>query len=405
MSGILFLGVLVLLSAFFSGSETAFFSLGKVRLEKFKKKNRKALRIEALKDKPDYLLSSILLGNMFVNIALSSIVTVILINRFPEFGAILSVIVSSVIILIFGEILPKSIAIHTAERFALFSSYIMSVYSKLSRPICRLMLFISRQIFKRLFGNFQLKEDTLTEEELKEALKAGRAEGFIDLEEESMIHSVLDFADTKVSEIMTPRVDIKAVDIDSLPGDIEEEIKEIRHSYVLVFREKIDEIIGVLKTKEYFLSEDKNISLMLKQPLFIPETKRISSLLRDLTSKKEKISLVVDEYGGLSGLVTLEDIQEEIFGEIYDEYENPSEPVKRISEKEFLVSAKTAVKDLNSQMDLTLPEEEDSLGGFILSLIEHLPKEGEVVTYRDLEFVIVRATRRKIVKVLLKIKK
>lgn len=394
-----------MLSAFFSGSETAFFSLGKVRLEKFKKINRKALRIEALKGKPDYLLSSILLGNMFVNIALSSIVTVILVNRFPGVGAVISVFVSSVIILIFGEILPKSIAINTAEKFALFSSYIMSVYSKLSRPVCLMMLFISRQIFKRLFGNFQPKEDTLTEEELKEALKAGRAEGFIDLEEESMIHSILDFADTKVSEIMTPRVDIKAVDIDDSPGDIDKEIKEIRHSYIPVFKEKIDDIIGVLKTKEYFLSEDKNISLMLKQPKFIPETKRVSSLLRDLTSKKEKISLVVDEYGGLSGLVTLEDIQEEIFGEIYDEYENPSEEVKKISGKEFLVSAKTAVKDLNSRLGLNLPEEEDSLGGFILSLIERLPKEGEVITYRDLEFIIARATRRKIVKALLRIKK
>lgn len=397
---------LIVLSAFFSGSETAFFSLNQVRLEKFKKKNRKALQIERLKAKPDYLLSSILLGNMSVNIAFSSLIAAMFIKLDYQFGIFFSIVTSSLVILIFGEILPKGFAIHTAERFALLSSYILKIFHKIVWPLCWLLISVSRFLFRLVFRRETKEEDILTEEELKEALDVGKVQGFIDTQEKDMIHSILAFSDIEASQILTPRTEVKAVDIESPCEHIDKELKGIKHSYVPVFREDIDEIVGVLRTKDFFLNRGQDIKSLIRPPFFIPETKNIGDLLRELIARGEKIALVVDEYGGFSGVVTLEDIQEEIFGEFYDEYEVPKKNIKKVKDKEFLVEADISLKDLNYQLNLELPQEEqDSLGGFILSLIERFPKEAEVIKYKNLEFIVERATKKRILRLKIKIKK
>jgi len=405
MSNFIIFVALILLSAFFSGSETAFFSLSRVRLEKFKKKNRKALQIEYLKEKPDYLLSSIILGNMFVNISFSSLATVLFVSLSAQYGVFFSIILSSFIILIFGEILPKGIAIHAAERFALFSSYIFRIFHKLVWPFCWLIISASRSMFRAIFKKDTKEEDILTEEELKEALETGKDQGFIDEDEEDMIHSILEFFEIEASQILTPRTEVKAVDIEDSPEHIHKELREIRHSYVPVFKENIDDIVGVLRTKDYFLNREKDLDQLIRPPFFVPETKNIGDLLRELIARKEKIALVVDEYGGLSGLVTQEDIQEEIFGEVYDEYEVPRKVITKVSEKEYLIEADIAVKDLNYELDLELPLEEDTLGGFILSLIERFPKEKEVIKYGSIDFIIEKATKKRIILIRLKHRK
>ena len=405
MKNLLLLVILIIFSGFFSGSETAFFYLGKVKLEKFKKRNRKALKIEQLKSRPYYFLSSLLLGNMFVNIAFSSLITVFLVSFSQEYGVFYSVCISSFIILVFGEILPKGLAVYTAENFALFSSYILRVFSRITYPLSFLIIFISRSFFKLVFRR-ELKEvDSLTEEELKEALEVGRNQGFIDEEEQDMIHSILDFSEVEASEIMTPRVDVKAIDIEDEASDIDKKLKNIRHSYVPVYKETIDNIVGVLRSKDYFLKKSSAIEEFLRTPFFIPESKNISDLLKELISRKEKMALVMDEYGGFSGVVTLEDVQEEIFGEVYDEYEIPLKPIEKISDREFLVIPRISVRDFNYELDLEIPEEEDTVGGFVLSCFERFPNEGEEISCRNVQFIVEKATRKKIVLLRVKIKK
>ncbi|MBN2120431.1 MAG: HlyC/CorC family transporter [Candidatus Omnitrophica bacterium] len=396
--------ILIVCSAFFSGSETAFFSLSKVRLEKFKKKNRKALGIEDLKEKPDYLLASILLGNMFVNIAFASSVAALFIGFSGKYGIFLSIAASSLIILIFGEILPKMIAINTAEKFALISSYVLRIFNMIVFPLCWLVIGISKNLFKWIFRRDIRQENILTEQELKEALEVGKTQGIIDEEEEDMIHLILEFSDKEASEIMTPRIDVKAIDIEEIPDKIYETLRQFKHSYVPVFRENIDDIVGVLRTKDYFLDEEKSLEKLLRGPVFVPETKNIGDLMKELLSKKEKMALVVDEHGGFSGIVTQEDVQEEVFGEVYDEYETPKKTIEKVSKKEFIVDAGVSVKDVNYELDLNLPEEEDTLGGFILSIIERFPQEKEVISFKGMKFIVEKATKRRILRLRIKLK-
>ena len=396
---------LLMLSAFFSGSETAFFSLSKVRLEKFKKKNRKALQIESLKEEPDYLLSSILLGNMFVNICFSSLITVVFIDITANYGAFVSIALSALLVIIFGEIMPKGIAIHAAEKFALFSSYILKIFSKIVRPFCWFIILISRNIFRWIFRRDIKEEDILTEEELKEALELGKDQGFIEEEEEDMIHSILELSDIEASGIMTPRTEVKAIDIEESPDDVYGKLTSIRHSYVPVFKESRDDIVGVLRTKDYFLNKEKDLKDVMRQPFFVPETKNIGDLLKELITRKEKIAIVVDEYGGFSGIVTQEDIQEEIFGEMYDEYEVPRRLITKVDNREYLIEANIPIRDLNYELESEFPEEEDTLGGFILSLIERFPKEKEVISYKNFEFTVEKATKKRIILVRLRTKK
>ncbi len=403
MMHILLFFILILLSGFFSGSETAFFSLGKVRLEKFKKKNRKALQIEKIKSRPDYLLSILLLGNMFVNIAFSSLIAVIFIDIYPETGVFISILVSSLLILIFGEILPKGMAFSVAESFALFSSYVIKFLQKIIFPLSFIIIHITQSFMYLVFRRNIKEEDVLTEEELKEALEIGKAKSFIDEEEQDMIHSILEFSEVEASEIMTPRVDVKAIDIKDSPEEIEADLKEITHSYVPIYNESIDNLAGIMRTKDYFLKKSKTIQDVIRQPIFIPETKLISDLLKEMISQKEKMVLVMDEYGGFSGLITLEDIQEEIFGEIYDEYEVPFENIKKISKHEFLVNPRISIKDLNYELNLNIPEEEGILSGFLLNLIKYFPQEGEEISFGKLVFRIERATKKKILLIKLKI--
>ena len=220
-----------------------------------------------------------------------------------------------------------------------------------------------------------------------------------------MIHSILELSDTEASGILTPRTEVKAIDIEESPDEIYNKLINMRHSYVPVFKENRDEIVGVLRTKDYFLNREKDLKDVMRQPFFVPETKNIGDLLRELITRKEKIAVVVDEYGGFSGIVTQEDIQEEVFGEIYDEYEVPRKIITKVNDREYIIEANISIRDLNYELDLELPDEEDTLGGFILSLIERFPKEKEVILYKNLEFTVEKATKKRIIQVRLKTKR
>lgn len=397
--------ILLFSSAFFSGSETAFFSLHKVKLEKLKKKTRLALRVERFKNKPANLLSLILMGNALVNIALASYLARKSFIFLGAKGTLVSIFFTSAIIILLGEIFPKIFALYYAEPFSLYASYPLSIFEKIFFPVSWVLSSFSNMLLKIFGVQISASDGALSEEEFKVALSLSRERGFIKKDEEEMIHSVLLFTDTKAKEIMTPRTDVKAIDLTEDLKDLEERLKEFKHSSLPVYKETIDNIVGVLKTKDYFLNKDKPLEDLLREPFFVPESEKIDDILREFLKKKEKVAVVVDEYGGFSGLLTLEDIQEEIFGELYDEYEVPQKKIEKVSENEYLLEASILISDLNYELGLNLPEREETLAGFILSYLERFPRDKEKIVWGDFEFIIENSTRKRILQVRLIIKR
>jgi len=398
--GILF-GLFIIFSAFFSASETALFSLGRSRLRRLKDQFPQGKNVHRLLKNPSHLLATIVFSNILVNIGLSSLATVLFVKLFRDKGVVFSILISGVVILFFGEIFPKTLAIYTSEKFSLICAPVISFLSVAFSPLIIILKKISAGLASLFIGH--KKSLFLTEEELKTALSLGRKEGAISEAEEEMISYVLKFKDTKAAQIMTPRVEVKAIDIESSLEEVKAFLKKERHSKFPVYKESMDNIKGILYSKDVFLNADKDWKIFIKDPMFIPESKKIDDILTEFIKKEERIAVVLDEYGGTSGIVTLEDIVEEIFGELYDEYEFPQEVIKEIAPNTYRVFAKTPIKTLNLELNINLPEEEDTLAGFILSHLERIPQEGEKFVFGKVEFIIERATRRRLLSAIIKL--
>ncbi len=388
-------------SAFFSASETALFSLKGVRLRRLQARYPRAKKIKNALKKPSRLLSAIVLGNMLVNIGLASLSTTIFVKLFKGTGVIISIIFSGVVILFIGEILPKTIAIYSAPKLAILASPVIEFLSKVFYPLVFVLQRLSNALSSLFTGT--KKGVYFTEGELKTALILGKRAGAISASEEEMIQYVLKFKDTSASQIMTPRVEVKAVDLTSSRDDVLKLLKEQRHSKFPVYEKSMDNIRGVLYSKDIFLDSRLEWETLMKEPVFIPESKKIDDILTDFINKGERIAIVLDEYGGTSGIVTFEDIVEEIFGELYDEYEFPQELIEKVGRKTYRISAKAPIKSLNLELDINLPEEEDSLAGFILSRLERIPAQKEAFKARGIDFLIERATRKRILSVIIKL--
>jgi len=392
----------IIISAFFSASETALFSLGKMRLRRLQDKFSSAKIIKYLLKKPAHLLSTIVFGNMLVNIGLASLSAVFFVNIFKEKGIFFSIFFSGVIILFLGEIFPKILSIYTAERFSLICAPILNIFSKIFFPIVFILKYLSTGLTS-LFVHHK-KNILFTEEELKTALYLGKKEGAISEAEEEMISCVLKFKDTSASQIMTPRVEVKAIDIDSTSLEVKSTLKKEMHSKFPVYKESMDNIKGILYSKDVFLNPDKDWKIFIREPIFIPESKKIDDILTEFIKRKERIAVVLDEYGGTSGIITFEDIVEEIFGELYDEYEFPQEILQEIGPKTYRVFAKAPIKTVNLELNINLPEGEDTIAGFILNYLERIPQEGEKFLFsNNIEFIIERATRRRLLSVIVKL--
>ncbi|MCD4819760.1 MAG: hemolysin family protein [Candidatus Cloacimonetes bacterium] len=407
--GISFLLILIFLgfSAFFSGSETAFFSLTKIQLKKLEKKNSKnSRRIIRLLNKPRQLLILILLGNTIVNVAAASTAALLAlklgkrlaIGNASLFSIFIEIIVMTLFLLIFGEITPKLFAYSSPEHFASFSALFLEILSYILWPIIKILDFIGM-----LFSNKKsdsLENKNLTSEEFKNLVNSKAADSSLEESEKKIITSIFRFSETTVKEIMVPRVDIIAVDIKEGLSKIKEVIIESGFSRIPIYKKTIDNIIGFIYAKDIILDKKKTTinSLIRKKILNIPENVKIQNLLNTFKKTKVHVAIIVDEYGGTSGLITLEDILEELVGEINDEYDTEKPMLIKINNTEYSLNGMISISELNEEFSLDIDNEEfDNLADFLTDSFNKLPQKNENFVYKDLvKFTITNVKSQRI---------
>lgn len=394
--------VFIILSAFFSASETAIFSLSDLKLRRMSERYARAKVVKNLLKRPTRLLSAIVFGNLLVNIGFSSLSTAIFVKIWGNNGLVFAIFLSGIIILFLGEVFPKTFAIYMAERVSLLFSPVLDTFSRLFSPF---IIFIEKIV--QYFSSFIIKKhkkSPFSDGEVKAAIVLSKKDGQISAQEEDIISHVLEFKDTKASEILTARIDINGIDSSLNQNEVMSILRRQKHSKFPVYENSLDNVIGILYAKDIFLNFQEDYHKFLRKPIFVPESKGIDDILKLFLDDNERIAIVLDEYGGTEGLITLEDVIEEIFGEIYDEFEKIQEPLEKIEDKKWRVYGKAPIKTVNLELDLDLPEAEDTIAGFILSQMEKIPKVNESLSFRNIDFIIERATARRIISVILKIK-
>ena len=403
MTLIIALVFLVACSAFFSASETAFSSLNQIRLKsRAEDGDASAARVLAMAEKYDKLLSTILIGNNIVNIAAASIGTIIFTKMLgEERGATVSTMVLTVVVLIFGEVTPKSLAKEMPETVATAVSPMLNLLMVLFTPLTWLF-----SQWKRLLGHFvhSTEEDTITEGELMTMVSEAENDGELTDRESELIRSAIEFDDVEVEEILTPRVDVVAVEDNTSLDEVAQTFAESGYSRLPVYHDTIDNIIGVVHEKDFYLArlkKETSLEELVKPTLYTTGSTQISQLLRTLREQHHHMAVVVDEYGGTEGIITLEDILEELVGEIWDEHDEATEDFRQQSDGSWLVSGSASVDDLYETLDL--PEDEDidsnTVNGLVQEKTHHLPKVGDHFQLNDYEGVVTRTARRRVTEV------
>ncbi|MFH1622872.1 MAG: hemolysin family protein, partial [Candidatus Omnitrophota bacterium] len=306
---LILIAVLLFFSALFSGSETALVSLDSIKIKRMQKQNKDTKYLQGLLADPSRFLTTILIGNMLVNITLSTVLTSVLIEAFGNKGLAFSIGIATFLLLIFGEVTPKTFAIKRAESFSYNIARPLEIFARVIFPVRYIFNNIANRIIKT-FGISLDKESLLTQEELKSVIELSHRHGIVKENEKEMIRSVLELTQADVQSIMTPLPDIKALSIDKSQKEALDFLKNIKHSKVPVFKDTIDNIIGILYSKDLFFSPERDFRTLVRNAIFVPETKKIDELLKDFQSQKTKVAIIVDEYGSTHGLVTFEDILE-----------------------------------------------------------------------------------------------
>ncbi|MFR5849990.1 MAG: HlyC/CorC family transporter [Faecalibacterium sp.] len=395
--------ILVGFSAFFSASETAFSSLNQIRLKsRAEDGDSSAARVLAMAEQYDKLLSTILIGNNIVNIAAASIGTILFTQMLgAERGATVSTIVLTIIVLIFGEVTPKSLAKEMPEKVATAVSPFLVLLMSLMTPLT--WLFTQ---WKKLLGHFvhSGEADTITEGELMTMVSEAENDGELTDRESELIRSAIEFDDVEVEEILTPRVDVVAVEDDIPLEELAQTFAESGYSRLPVYHGTIDNIIGVVHEKDFYIARLKKatkIDDLVVPTLYTTGSTQISQLLRTLREQHHHLAVVVDEYGGTEGIITLEDILEELVGEIWDEHDEVTEDFRKQSDGSWLVSGSASVDDLYEELDL--PEEEDidsnTVNGLVQEKTCHLPKVGDRFTLGEYDGVVTRTAKRRVTEV------
>ena len=402
--------ILLALSAFFSGAETALFSLNKLHLKKLQRKEQ-TLQVESivkLLDDPQRTLITILIGNMFVNITASSLATYLAIKLFGNIGVGIASGFMVFMILVFGEVVPKSLAITQAEKISKRVARTIELLSMILFPLVKLLKLLINGLYNLFRMNKNRGKKEITEEDLITLINVGKDEGVIEEQEKKMIKNIFEFGDTTVKEVMIPRVDIDFAPHDISLTSIVNMIKKSGHSRIPVYEGTIDNIIGILYVKDilkiyrelFQLKEIFDVKKILRKAYFVPENKKIDELLDIFQKDRIQIAIVIDEYSGTDGLVTMEDVLEEIVGEIIDEYDKEIELFKKIDENTFIADGMINIDKINEVLHVKIPEDDfETLGGFIYKLIEKVPREEEEIIYKNIKIIIKRVIKNRIKRV------
>lgn len=397
--------VLLIMSGFFSMSETALMSLSKIRIRHMVEEGVKGARLVAkLTEDPNRLLGAILIGNNVVNIGASALATTIATKLFDSAGVGIATGVMTVLVLIFGEITPKSIAKQKSEKVALKVSKIINIIVKILKPFIGVFTAIS-SIFIRLFGGDpKASEPFITEEELRTMVGVSEEEGVLEDVEKEMIFNVFDFADAHVKDVMVQRVDVIAVDIEASYEEVLDVIKTEQFSRIPVYNQTIDDIVGILNVKDLIMAEKSSkpfkVSDYMREPYYTFEFKKIKELFSEMKKTRNHISVVLDEYGGTVGIVTIEDLIEEVFGDIEDEYDDYEKEIEVVKEDEFIVDGSAKLDDISELIGVNMESEEfDSVGGLVIGELGRFPEKKEEVQLNNIRFVVEEVDKNRIKKV------
>ncbi len=395
------LAVLLVLSAFFSGSETAIFSLSKLEKKRLNSRHPKTWKtISSLLDRPRRTLITILIGNMVVNTMAIALVTLITIKWFGPGGVGWTIALFTLVLVIVSELTPKVFAIRHNEWFAFVSAIPLDLIARILFPVRRLVRAVTDWILSFLVREKHGSADLISEEELKALARIGEEEGALRSEEGEMIQNLINLGERMVREIMTPRTDMVAFDLEEGREKLVELIKQFHFSYFPIYEKSLDNLLGVISTQEFMLDNQNRLRELIVTPDYIPETKPIDELLQEFQKRGTRVAICVDEYGGTAGLVTLEDIMEEIFGEFYDEYAKAEPLFKMVGDGSFLVNGKISLHELNEHLGISLTSEtSETLSGWLLEQFGKIPKQHESLRWNEIEFHIKEVLRQRILKV------
>ena len=423
MGHIFLLIILILLNAFFAASEIAFISLNDAKIDlQAKEGDKKAKKIKAMLENPSKFLATIQIGITFAGFLSSAFasekfaaeLSPVLYNLMPAISLkmwnVLSIILITIVLsyftLIFGELVPKRVAMKNYEKIAYGSIGIIRAISILAAPFVKFLTF-STNIVSKIFGVSENEEEIVTEEEIRMMVDVGEEKGTIDQEEKTMINNVFEFNDKIVSEIMVPRTEIYALDMNlTIAEAIEELTEEFTYSRIPVYEETIDQIKGIVYIKDILLSTSKKntkIKKLIREPYFVPETKPVNELFDELRKNRTQIAVVVDEYGGTSGIVTMEDILEELVGEIYDEYDEVEDIYQEIDENTYLLSGSMAIYEVEGLLNVEIEDGDyDTLSGYLIEILGRIPSEKEkkiVINTPDVTYEVQKIKDKRIDKV------
>jgi len=402
---------LLLISALLTGAEAAYFSLGRARLKRLSEERGAGdSALQPLLKRPHDLLVTLLVGTTLVQIAASALAAVMAAKMFGPVGLPIAIGAMTVLLVVFGEVLPMTLAVEHPERYSAWVNRPVRWLSVLVWPF-RVLLGGLTALTLRVVGSERKQgEPEISEEELRTLVDVGAREGIVDRTEREMIHKVFELEDTLVREVMVPRPDMFCLDLATPPPDILPLLREHLHSRVPVFDETVDQIVGVLYTKDLLpylrgLPPGFDVRAHLHPPYFVPESKRADALLREFQAKKLHLAIVVDEYGGTAGLVTLEDLLEELVGEIRDEFDEEERLIQKLDATTYRVSGKLSIEELNAATGLNLPNESfDTVGGWVLDLFGRVPHKGEKAHTDEVTVAVEKVQRTRIVEVLLQLR-
>ena len=383
------IGILVFLSAFFSSSETALVTVNKIRMKNLAENgDKRAAKVLKVTSDSGKMLSAILIGNNIVNIGASSLATMLAVDIWGDIGSGIATGLLTILVLIFGEVTPKTMATIKADSFALAIASIIDVLMFILTPVIFIINKLASGVLWLLHVNPNEADKAMTEDEIRTIVDESQESGAIEDEEREMIHNVFDFGDSLAKEVMIPRIDMTFVEADATFEELIELYRENKYTRYPVYEESTDYVIGIINMKDVILlqnEEEFSIRKLIRDPYFTYEHKNTADLFVEMRKASIPLAIVLDEYGVTAGMITLEDLLEEIVGEIRDEYDSDEEDaIEQLSEYEYLILGSTNLDDVNDALDLEFESDDyDTIGGYCLQLLDHLPEENETIFTED----------------------